>query len=724
MIQISKFENVYGIKKLKKSNLINRNTIIYSPNGVMKSSLTDGLLDISLDQNPSDVFNDLAASFALINNGVSISETTTPKHLDLVVFKGEDIFDTVFTDEKIAKIVVSPALKKQYESQIASIKDKMDEIKEILAINVLDDKKGAKSKKIDDFLGQFNGRSELERIASLFSAKHNDIKEDCSSISYTKIFNSKTEAILNDNTFKEKCDEFQKLKDAKLDEIIFNSSFGITQLENSHKSLVTNKFYDAGHKLLINKETLDKSGVDKLIEDSIKNIYGSEEVKNSFLDAKKVLDANKDSREIVNAITENNWLLEKLTTPLEFKINLIFKKIENFEIEVDLARKEIEVAQEEIKKIYIEANKTESVWRKVVETYNQRFNNKHFDIKISNQVNAIIGIQEPIFIKVLKASGEEITEEIFKRFSSGEKRAIFILYFLFEIELKRMTGIPYTIVADDIVDSFDYKNKYAMIEYLSELSSEVNVQLIILTHNFDFYRSTCIALGGNLNSRLFGYIDTDNDVLLFNANSTDYESFELFRNWKTKDDSTSLIALIPFLRNLVELQEGSASANYNILCNYLHYNLSTPTLTLNGLGTIYTNNGVMHTCATSTTTYWNLLIQEVKKISSPVVENDIKKKIILGLFIRLASDYFLLEKYKNNNSGANPVVASGSNWTKQLKKLSLNYLTDEERKLFDRAITVAPSFIHVNSFMYEPLIDVGSDKLLSISKELIIANSL
>jgi len=90
MIQIHKFENVYGIKKLRNSNLIDRNTIIYSPNGVMKSSLTDGLLDISLDQNPNDVFNNLAASFTLNNNGVSISETTTPKHLDLVVFKGED----------------------------------------------------------------------------------------------------------------------------------------------------------------------------------------------------------------------------------------------------------------------------------------------------------------------------------------------------------------------------------------------------------------------------------------------------------------------------------------------------------------------------------------------------------------------------------------------------------------------------------------------------------
>ncbi|AUD63402.1 hypothetical protein BK010_07280 [Tenericutes bacterium MO-XQ] len=724
MIQIHKFENVYGIKKLRNPNLIDRNTIIYSPNGVMKSSLTDGLLDISLDQNPNDVFNNLAASFTLKNNGVSISETTTPKHLDLVVFKGEDIFDSVFTDKDIAKIVVSPALKKQYETKIASIKDKIDKIKEILASNVLDEKKGAKSKKIDDFLVQFSGGSELEQITALFSTEHSDIKEDCSTISYTKIFNTKTEAILNDSTFKQKCEEFQKLKDAKLDENVFNSSFGITQLENSHKNLVTNKYYDAGHKLQINKEILDKLDVDKLIEDSIKTAYGSEDMKDSFLAAKKVLDANKDSREIVNAITENNWLLEKLTKPLEFKINLIFKKIEDFETEIDLARKEIDLAQKEIEKIYAEANKTEAVWKSVIDTYNHRFNNKHFDIIITNQVNAIIGIQEPVFTKVLKTSGHEITEAIFKRFSSGEKRAIFILYFLFEIELKRMSGIPYTIVADDIVDSFDYKNKYAMIEYLSELSLDPNVQLIILTHNFDFYRSACISLGGNLNSRLFGYIDTNDDVSLFNANSSDYESFELFRSWKTKDDVSSLIALVPFLRNLVELQEGNSSPNYAVLCNYLHYNLSTPILTLAGLGTIYTNNGILHTSASSITTYWNLLIQEVKTISSPVVESDIKKKIILGLFIRLASDFFLLEKYKSNNGGADPAISSGSNWTKQLKKLSLQYLTVEEKRLYDRAVTVAPSFIHVNSFMYEPLIDVGSEKLLSIAQELIIVNSL
>ncbi|MDD3130089.1 MAG: hypothetical protein PHW21_06940, partial [Candidatus Izemoplasmatales bacterium] len=384
MIEISKLENVFGIKKLNNCDLINQNTIIYSPNGVMKSSLTDGLLAISLDQNPRDVFNSIPASFSIKNNGVSITEFTTPKHLDLVVFKGEDIFDTIFKDKEMAKIVVSTALKKQYEVQMASIKDKLDLIKTIFAVNVLEEKKGAKNTKIDEFFSMFHGESELQKINSVFTTIHNDITDDCSSISYSSLFNAKTEPILNDNTFKQKCEEFQKLKDVKLNEKIFNSAFGITQLENSHKSLVTNKYYEAGHMLHINDADLDKQGVDELIEDSIKTAYGSEEMKNSFLAAKKVLDANKDSREIISAITDNKWLLEKLAKPSEFKIDLIFKKIEKFIDEIDLLRKDIEVAKLEIDKIYIEAKKTESIWRSVIETYNQRFNNRYFDIAISN----------------------------------------------------------------------------------------------------------------------------------------------------------------------------------------------------------------------------------------------------------------------------------------------------------------------------------------------------
>ena len=40
-----------------------------------------------------------------------------------------------------------------------------------------------------------------------------------------------------------------------------------------------------------------------------------------------------------------------------------------------------------------------------------------------------------------------------------------------------------------MADSFDYKNKYAIIELLKELNDNSLFHLIILTHNFDFYRA-------------------------------------------------------------------------------------------------------------------------------------------------------------------------------------------------------------------------------------------
>jgi wobble nucleotide-excising tRNase len=45
------------------------------------------------------------------------------------------------------------------------------------------------------------------------------------------------------------------------------------------------------------------------------------------------------------------------------------------------------------------------------------------------------------------------------------------------------------LIIDDIADSFDYKNKYAIIEYIREISKIVNFKIVILSHNFDFYRT-------------------------------------------------------------------------------------------------------------------------------------------------------------------------------------------------------------------------------------------
>jgi len=44
-------------------------------------------------------------------------------------------------------------------------------------------------------------------------------------------------------------------------------------------------------------------------------------------------------------------------------------------------------------------------------------------------------------------------------------------------------------VIDDLADPFDYKNKYAIIQYLKEMADHTNFELVLLPHNFDFSNS-------------------------------------------------------------------------------------------------------------------------------------------------------------------------------------------------------------------------------------------
>ena len=56
--------------------------------------------------------------------------------------------------------------------------------------------------------------------------------------------------------------------------------------------------------------------------------------------------------------------------------------------------------------------------------------------------------------------------------SQGEKRALYLLNILFDIKKLESTDGQVLLVIDDIADSFDYKNKYAIVEYLYELSQK------------------------------------------------------------------------------------------------------------------------------------------------------------------------------------------------------------------------------------------------------------
>lgn len=78
-------------------------------------------------------------------------------------------------------------------------------------------------------------------------------------------------------------------------------------------------------------------------------------------------------------------------------------------------------------------------------------------------------------------------DALLKSLSQGEKKALYILNIIFEIEVRRQAGQETLFVVDDIADSFDYKNKYAIIQYLNDISEGPVFKQVILTHNFYFF---------------------------------------------------------------------------------------------------------------------------------------------------------------------------------------------------------------------------------------------
>jgi energy-coupling factor transporter ATP-binding protein EcfA2 len=80
-------------------------------------------------------------------------------------------------------------------------------------------------------------------------------------------------------------------------------------------------------------------------------------------------------------------------------------------------------------------------------------------------------------------------DDLVRVLSTGERRALYLLNVIFDIETRRKNGQETLVIVDDIADSFDYQNKYAIIQYLHDNAQDGLFKQIIMTHNFDFFRT-------------------------------------------------------------------------------------------------------------------------------------------------------------------------------------------------------------------------------------------
>lgn len=359
------------------------------------------------------------------------------------------------------------------------------------------------------------------------------------------------------------------------------------------------------------------------------------------------------------------------------------------------------------------------LWNQVIYKFNYRFH-VPYELRLENRAETILNKETP-YIKYtnIDSTGpkEYKGKDHFLNFiSTGEKRAYYLLVNLFEIEKRKNSKEKQIIVIDDIAESFDYRNKYAIVEYLAELKECKNLILVILTHNFDFYRT--------IHSRL--------DVLNIYIANRNNEGHILLKEGKYVRDIVKnvlikniespkcLIALIPFARNIVEYTKGKKAKDYYELTEYLHMKHHTPSLNMSNLrqiicANIFCNN--VTNIANGNKKYLNCLFNEAKDISTTDDNIAIENKLLLSIAIRIKAESFMISKLpkKTINSQKDCENQTSYLFTKYREIFPMKL---HEGEILKKVLMLTSENIHINNFMFEPIIDISLEELNSLYKEI------
>lgn len=227
----------------------------------------------------------------------------------------------------------------------------------------------------------------------------------------------------------------------------------------------------------------------RVIEDEERTI--KKELDSDWKDMEKMLARTVKLDEFRLLLAANPWLIPLLGDISSLKKSLwtTYLAMEG-ETAADICEK-YKQNRERLGEIIEEAESERPRWKDIVEEFTRRFN-VPFSVQITNQAEALLGIKVPALAFTYRgADGEQDVERglLKSTLSDGERRALYILNMLFEVQKQVDSGRETVAVIDDLADSFDYKNKYAIVHYLKEVLDNPKFHMIVLTHNFDFLRT-------------------------------------------------------------------------------------------------------------------------------------------------------------------------------------------------------------------------------------------
>jgi len=543
------FENCYGIKKLQYEFDFSTKKIysIYAPNGTMKTSFAKTLKDFSLGTDSKDLI------FPERHPIRNIQDENNADLLSEQIFVIEP-YNPEFESDKLSTLVVKKELKDKYDEIYKDLETVQKEfIKKLKSVSQSTD---CESEFIETF--KENPKDTFfDLIVKIYPKLNNSVVIDYK-FKYNDIFDKKG----NVKKFLEKnidsLDEYIKQYESLLTESNFfkksANTFGTYQANEIINSVKDNSFFDAGHFIELSDATKISSvdEFEKLVDDEIQKILNDAKLKKAFEKIDKAIGTNAELRSFKIALEKDNSLLIELKNYDAFKQKIWLSYFSNLYNDIGYLWDLYNARKAELEMIIQTAIDTKTDWEKATKEFNERFRGIPFRLEMGNQDDVILKTSTPSLKFIFTDSGDEKhieKEELLKVLSQGERRALYLLNIVFEIQARKKLNQETIFIIDDIADSFDYKNKYAIVEYLKDISNEQNFYQIILTHNFDFFRTVGKRLDIAEN-RLYT-IKSDVEVKLTKEK---YQN-NPFQHWiKNYTNNHFLIALIPFIRNLQNTQ--------------------------------------------------------------------------------------------------------------------------------------------------------------------------
>ena len=191
-------------------------------------------------------------------------------------------------------------------------------------------------------------------------------------------------------------------------------------------------------------------------------------------------------------------------------------------------------------------------------------------------------------------------------------------------------------------------------------------------------------------------------------------------DWKPNffTDARKKVASIPFIRNIIEYTKGDDDPNFIKLTSLLHWKSDSSAITQTELDGIFCSVfGEAGTSPNGTSAVVETIHHEAHQCLNAGDGINLENKIVLSIAIRIAAERFMVTKI--NDIGFTESIDSN-----QTPELLARYeeLFDNDTVQIDaiqRVILMTPENIHLNAFMYEPILDMSDEHLRTLYSDVL-----